>query len=166
MTVSNFDYGRPDNWDDPLVLPEVPQNMDKILVALDGSPQSEKALAQAALMAKLFEAEVIVVVAYNPITKLHRRGLLPSEEITQSMRDDAHELASEASALLAAKGINVRAIAARGEPAEAIVTVAEEENASLIVMGHRGLGNIKRIFLGSVTERVLQLSSIPVLIQP
>lgn len=164
--TSNFDYGRPDNWDDPLVMPEIPDTLKRILVAIDGSYQSERALSQAAYMAKFTQAEVIVVVAYNPITKLHRRGLLPSEEIVEAMRLDAHELASEATALLAARNVNVRAIAARGDPAEAIVALAEDEAVSLIIMGHRGLGNIKRFLLGSVTERVLQTSTIPVLIQP
>ncbi|WP_298611512.1 universal stress protein [uncultured Thiothrix sp.] len=164
--TSNFDYGRPENWDDPLVMPNIPDLLERILVAVDGSYQSERAISQAAFLAKLTQAEVIVVVAYNPITKLHRRGLLPSEEIIESMRLDAHELANEATALLTTKNIKVRAIAARGDPAEAIVTLAEEEKVSLIIMGHRGLGNLKRFLLGSVTERVLQTSSIPVLIQP
>lgn len=164
--TSNYDYGRPENWDDPLVMPDIPDTLKRILVAIDGSAQSERALSQAAFMAKFTQAEVIVVVAYNPITKLHRRGLLPSEEIIESMRLDAHQLASEATALLAARNIKVRAIAARGDPADAIVSVAEDEDVSLIIMGHRGLGNLKRFLLGSVTERVLQTSPIPVLIQP
>lgn len=164
--TSNYDYGRPDNWDDPLVMPDIPDTLKRILVAIDGSAQSERALSQAAFLAKFTQAEVIVVVAYNPITKLHRRGLLPSEEIIESMRVDAHVLANEATALLAGHTINVRAIAARGDPAEAIVSVAEDEEASLIIIGHRGLGNLKRFLLGSVTERVLQTSSIPMLIQP
>ncbi|TXH69663.1 MAG: universal stress protein [Thiothrix sp.] len=164
--TNNYDYGRPENWDDPLVMPEIPDTLERILVAVDGSYQSERAIAQAAFLAQFTQAEVIVVVAYNPITKLRRRGLLPNEEIVEAMRLDAHELASEATALLAAKKVNVRAIAARGDPAEAIVTLAEDEKVSLIIMGHRGLGNMKRFLLGSVTERVLQTSSIPVLIQP
>lgn len=164
--TSNYDYGRPENWDDPLVMPDIPNTLERILVAIDGSYPSERALSQAAFLAKFTQAEVIVVVAYNPITKLHRRGLLPSEEIVESMRLDAHVLANEATALLAAKNINVRAIAARGDPAEAIVSLAEDEKVSLIIIGHRGLGNLKRFLLGSVTERVLQTSSIPMLIQP
>lgn len=164
--TSTYDYGRPANWDDPLVMPEIPNVLERILVAVDGSAQSEKALSQAAFLAKFTNAEVIVVVAYNPITKLHRRGLLPSEEIIEAMRLDSHQLASEATALLAARNVNVRAIAARGDPAEAIVAVAEDEKVSLIIMGHRGLGNLRRFLLGSVAERVLQTSSIPVIIQP
>jgi len=164
--TSNYDYGRPENWDDPLVMPDIPNSLERILVGVDGSYQSERALSQAAFLAQFTQAEVIVVVAYNPITKLHRRGLLPSQEIIEAMRLDAHVLANEATALLAAKNVKVRAIAARGDPAEAIVSLAEDEKVSLIIIGHRGLGNIKRFLLGSVTERVLQTSSIPVLIQP
>jgi nucleotide-binding universal stress UspA family protein len=162
--IASLNYTRPANWDEPTHLPPIPEKISKILVPLDGSAHSEVGLSHAARLAKLSNAELLIMVAFDPPSRLHRRGLLPPEEIVQAMESDARELAGEAAQLLQSKGVKVRAVAVRGDPSEAIIGVSEDENVDLIVMGRRGLQGLRGMLLGSVSERVLRHSEIPVMV--
>jgi nucleotide-binding universal stress UspA family protein len=162
--IASLNYTRPANWDEPTQLPPLPDKIGKILVPIDGSSHSETGLSHAVRLAKLAKAELLVMVAFHPPSRLHRRGLLPPEEIVQAMEADAKELAGEAAQLLQSKGIKVRAMAVRGDPSEAIIGVSEDEHVDLIVMGRRGVQGIRGMLLGSVSERVLRHSEIPVMV--
>jgi nucleotide-binding universal stress UspA family protein len=162
--IASLNYTRPANWDEPTHLPDISETISRILVPIDGSAHSEIGLAHAVRVAKWSKAELIVMVAFDPPSRLHRRGLLPPEEIVSAMEADAKELAGEAANLLQSKGIKVRGLAVRGDPSEAIIGVAEDEKVDLIVMGRRGLQGIRGMLLGSVSERVLRHSEIPVMV--
>jgi nucleotide-binding universal stress UspA family protein len=162
--IASLNYTRPANWDEPTHLPEIPEKLNRILVPIDGSAHSELGLSHALRLAKWAQAELIVMVAFDPPSRLHRRGLLPPEEIVLAMESDAKELAGEVATLLESKGIKVRGLAVRGDPSEAIIGVAEDEHVDLIVMGRRGLQGIRGMLLGSVSERVLRHSEIPVMV--
>jgi nucleotide-binding universal stress UspA family protein len=162
--VVSLNYTRPANWDEPTRVPPIPEKITKILIPIDGSEHSELGLAHAVRLAKSFSAELVVMVAFDPPSRLHRRGLLPPEEIVQAMEADARELAGEAAHLLQERGLKVRAIAVRGDPAEAIIGVADDEKVDLIVMGRRGLHGLRGMLLGSVSERVLRHTDIPVMV--
>lgn len=162
--IASLNYTRPSNWDEPTHLPEIPEDINKILVPIDGSAHSELGLSHAFRLAKWSKAELIVMVAFDPPSRLHRRGLLPPEEIVVTMEADAKELAAEVANLLQSKGAKVRGLVVRGDPSEAIIGVAEDEQVDLIVMGRRGLRGIRGMLLGSVSERVLRHSEVPVMV--
>jgi nucleotide-binding universal stress UspA family protein len=127
----------------------------RVLVAVDGSPASLHAL-QAAL--QLANGELAVVVA-TPAG-----GSSPDlDTYWQQTQDKALSAAGE---LARATGVVLKTIAARGEPHEAIVTVAKEEACDLIVVGLKGRDLPAAALMGSTTARVIGFSPVAVLVVP
>lgn len=136
----------------------------KILVPIDGSHYSQRALVRALELAKVFEAEILVLhVTYTP------------EALGYTLAKDASvlqdQLAGSGEILLAATmaeiekdGVQVRAKQLPGHPAAVIVEEAMREDSDLIVMGSRGFGPIAGPLLGSVSQRVLQRAKCSVLV--
>lgn len=149
--------------EEALQLPDVSE-VRKILCPVDGSPGSEKGLAQAARLAGLTGAEVVVVVAFNPPVTVRRRGILAAQEARSELEEDARELAAEATQLLLDRGLTARGLAVEGDPVEAILETVEAERADMIVMGRRGLGRLQGLLVGSVSERVARHAEVPVLL--
>ena|SRR5438552_8562668 len=131
-----------------------------ILAAVDGSPCTEQVLPAAIEVATEFESEILVLHVSE-----HDKG----RAFVYSLETpaDATTLVAEAvqtarRAGVAARG-QVRGVAA-GQVASAIVDVARANGIDLIVMGSRGLSDMKGLMLGSVTHKVMQVASIPVLV--
>lgn len=133
---------------------------ETILLAVDGSEHSAKAVDVAGDLARRYEGEVIV---------LHVR----EHEITWGADIDI-ETATEARALvdgvvrqLKDAGVNVRGEVVRvplGQTPRAILDMTQEEGAGLIVMGTRGLSDWGRLLMGSVAHKVVHLAEVPVLV--
>jgi nucleotide-binding universal stress UspA family protein len=158
------DPGHEWSWDDPLRLPDVKETFETILVPVDGSFHSERGLAYASVLASMSGARVVVVVAYDPHVTVRRRGILAVQEARADMEADAKELANEAVQLMTDRGRSASAVVVRGDPVEAILQTADDENVDVIVMGRRGLSRLKGLLLGSVSERVARHAEIPVLL--
>jgi nucleotide-binding universal stress UspA family protein len=151
--------------EDLLEIPEIDDHIDLVLVPVDGSPGSERSLAYASLVAGATGARLVVVVAYDPPIAIRRKaGLLEVQHERTEMEQEASELAEEAVALLTARGHSARGIVVRGDPAEAIIEIAERESPDLIVIGRRGLGRLNGLLVGSVSERVARHADTPVLL--
>jgi nucleotide-binding universal stress UspA family protein len=132
----------------------------KILLAVDGSPQSDKAVQLAAKVAAPTGDEVIVthVVEVVP-TKV---GVSESE-----LREDAEQLVERQVKELTAAGVNASIWLGRapnGSVGRVLVNGATEHRAGLIVMGSRGRSDLGSLLLGSVAHQVLHHSHCPVLI--
>jgi nucleotide-binding universal stress UspA family protein len=136
-----------------------------ILVAVDGSKESDKAIEVAAELAQKFEAKITLLHVVN----VPEPGQVPgtSEKPDKAIRD---RLIEEGKKILgrAIQTTRRKAVASEkisfGYPADTIVKEASALNADLIVMGSRGTTGIRRIMLGSTAEKVLRWSSVPVLI--
>jgi nucleotide-binding universal stress UspA family protein len=131
-----------------------------ILVAIDGSPYSERALPTAITFAQKFESDVFVLHVRE-----HDRGratVYSTESPAEATRmvADAAKLVRDAG--IGAKGQLVDVAA--GHVARAILETAAANDIELIVMGSRGLGDIGGLFLGSVTHKVMQQTDVPVLV--
>ncbi len=148
--------------DEPLRLPDIERRVRRILVPVDASEGSQLGMAWADLIAETIDAEIIVVVAFNPPMAIRRRGILETEHLQAQMEEDATAVATEAAQLFMDRGRNARALVVRGEAAEAILETAKSESADLIVMGRRGLGRLQGLLVGSVSERVARHASVPV----
>jgi len=135
----------------------------KLVVAVDGSEHSAKAVAAAGRLAAASGAEVVIVHQRSDSASDHGPAVPSSEGV-----DEAQSLVDSATAaVLAAGAASARGRVVRGlhgEEAQAILDVAREEDADIIVVGPRGLGRFAGLLVGSVTDRLVQLSDRPVLV--
>jgi len=134
--------------------------MERIVVGYDGSVYSKKALEKVRVLAEKFGSKVYVVHVIDTAV-LSLSDVFASPSILASLREKADHLVKEAVQLL---GGNAEGKVLEGDPAHEIVKFAKEVNASLIVLGSRGLSTIRRVLMGSVSSRVVQESPIDVLI--
>jgi nucleotide-binding universal stress UspA family protein len=138
--------------------------MRKILVAVDGSELSDRALDHATGLARAM-----------PDTRLHVVSVLPPVRVYGEVEVYAgetqmHELAARqamqslasAREKLAAAGVEAEFEELEGDPAETIARRAAELGCDSIVMGTHGRGRVTHLVLGSVAQRVVHLASVPV----
>jgi nucleotide-binding universal stress UspA family protein len=139
-----------------------------IVVGTDGSETANEAVRQAAELARVLGARVHLVCVYEPVPSAHdaEGGLDVRSESGWVLRPreavDATLVA--AAAVFAAAGVEVDLYAQRGDPADAILDVAEERGADLIIVGNRGRAGAKRFLLGSVPNRISHHAPCAVLI--
>ena len=130
----------------------------RIVVGTDGSETAGEAVRQAIDLAKLTSAQLSIVSAYQPVSSRRVQG-----EQLEAPADVQHEigpredvnLVLEAAAAEARKaGVEVQVHPVQADPAEAILNVAEEAGADLIVVGNKGMTGARRYLLGSVPNNV------------
>lgn len=168
------DLTRPDDWDQPVSVPTLTE-VHRILVPFDGSHAAERALGWADLMARTVDAEIIVLVSYEPPLTKKGRGSTYVDTLRSELQEEAHELAEEAAAVLVERGRRTRAIVVRGEPSASVLEVADQEAVDVIVLGRRGLtseltglpGAVEKLrstLSGGVAERVVRVAETAVLV--
>jgi nucleotide-binding universal stress UspA family protein len=140
----------------------------KILVPVDFSDHSARALEEAIGLAKTFRAEMHLLHCYriNPgaITPaMAPYGIVIPESFERDVRMAALRRLSEWRDKVSAEGITVQEHLTAHFPSEEIVAMAEKLPADLIVMGTSGLTGLKHVLLGSVAERTIRLAPCPVL---
>ncbi len=145
-----------------------------ILVPVDFSPCSEEAFRVACDLARLCEAEVVVVyvIDMGAVASLNKLGLLavPSDAAAQKRRL-RHYARLQVRRLLdseAAKGIAMKRVVLEGVPFVEIAKMARVEKVDLVVMGSYGgrSGSVDKIFFGSTAEKVVRTAGCPVLTVP
>jgi nucleotide-binding universal stress UspA family protein len=134
----------------------------RILCPTDFSEASKKALKIARELKDIFSAELdVIYVLQNYILKKKIEKLKNRDKIIQELFEDTRENLKK---ILSDYDIEKTGTIDEGEPDKRIVSFSEENDIDLIVMGARGLGFIKGIFIGSVTDTVLKSSPCPVLV--
>jgi nucleotide-binding universal stress UspA family protein len=129
----------------------------KIVVGTDGSPTAGIALDHAIGLAKATGAVVHIVNAYKSMTAMAGMAGIGSDFSVPDrgvMEDDARRVCEEAAQTARAAGLEAVTHIAEGDPADALVNIAEYEDADLIVVGNRGMMGAKRFLTGSVPNRV------------
>jgi nucleotide-binding universal stress UspA family protein len=131
---------------------------ESMVVGTDGSDTAGEAVRQATVLARQIGATVHLVSAYEPVPEARlreeREGLPgdvewlinPREDVSSTLKDAAEEIRNQ--------GLRVEVHAREGDPADAILDVAEEQGADLIVVGNKGMTGAKRFLLGSVPNKV------------
>ncbi|MEX0351622.1 MAG: universal stress protein [Paracoccaceae bacterium] len=139
---------------------------EKIVVGLDGSEPSDRALAVACDLAGTFGGQIILVHTPQPQTVAFALGATMGYHAVTTMPTDvevkqaADKIIAAGKAMAADKGTEVTETHIdRGDPAEQIVHWAESAGADLIVTGRRGLGNLQALVQGSTTQRIGKLSN-------
>jgi nucleotide-binding universal stress UspA family protein len=130
-----------------------------VLCPVDFSVGSEEALKRAAGLAKQFEAKLLLVHAVSYPFWASREELTLAAERT---REQARQSLAETEAMVRTAGVEVTSVLAEGPPWHQIVRLAKDHDTDLIVMGSHGRTGIKRWTIGSVAERTVRLSPVPV----
>jgi nucleotide-binding universal stress UspA family protein len=132
---------------------------ERILVPLDGSELAEGVLAQVRRILFRKDSEVLLVRA---VTLPPGMGVEPGR-VLESLRSQAVVYLKGLEQKFSSQGVRVRSVVRDGGPAEVILDVAEKEKASLIALSTHGRTGLARWILGSVAEKVVRASPIPVL---
>jgi nucleotide-binding universal stress UspA family protein len=139
-----------------------------IVVGTDGSETAGEAVREAIELAKVVGATIELVSAYEPVSNQRLRDearqapedlqwmVNPREDVEATLRDACERIKNA--------GVEVTTYAREGDPADAILDVAEERSADLIVVGNKGMTGAKRFLLGSVPNRVSHHAPCSVLI--
>jgi nucleotide-binding universal stress UspA family protein len=129
-----------------------------IVVGTDGSGTATEAVRQATELATAVGASLHLVSAYEPVANQRlreERQQVPADmEWMVNPREDVEATLREAAGGLDGSGVSVETYAREGDPADAILDVAEEQGADLIVVGNKGMTGAKRFLLGSVPNKV------------
>ncbi len=146
----------------------------KILVALDGSIYSKKVAKYGGDLALRYEAEITLINVVEPPnilmpisgmeTTMPMVEIELKEKLIQRTESKAKEMLEEYKQILESKGLDVTLQIETGNVSDTILRTAEDQNYDLIVVGSRGLGDIKRFFLGSDSDKISKHAHCPVLI--
>ncbi len=127
--------------------------MKAIVVGTDGSPGAEAAVAKVIELAGGSGAAVHLVCAYPAPKALERLGMTAKQQGID-LRGVAHDVLARDQHRLKEAGFTVEGHAIEGDPADALIDVATEQNAGLLVVGARGLTGLRRFMLGSVSSKL------------
>jgi nucleotide-binding universal stress UspA family protein len=129
-----------------------------IVVGTDGSETAREAVRQATRLAATVGARIELVSAYEPVSDSGPDGwsVSPRDVVERALREAAEEIA--------AAGVEVTTYARQGDPAAALLDVAEERRADLVVVGNKGMTGADRFLLGSVPNKVTHHAPCSVLV--
>jgi nucleotide-binding universal stress UspA family protein len=134
---------------------------DRILVPTDGSSGADRAVEHAVDLATTYGAELHVLYVVN-VASLSAE--VHSPQVVENFEEEGGEITYEVAERAANAGVeDVREEVVHGVPHEAILEYADEEGMDLVVMGTHGHTGLDRYLLGSVTEKVVRSSDVPVL---
>lgn len=137
----------------------------QILIATDGSETANEAADFGIEMvgcsgAKIYAVYVIDTTPYRSVSL----DKIWSKETLDEFERAGHEATSYIEKIGTAAGVEVETRVLRGHPAEKIISFAEDNNIDMIIVGSLGKGGYERVVLGSVSEKIVRHSKVPVLV--
>lgn len=142
---------------------------NKILVALDGSDGSKRALSAAAAHAKLTSSDLVLayVIDWSPYSFHTPQELEERHQRRESEIQRANDsILSPEIAALEADGINVETVVHHGKIAETLLELGDQHGVSQIYIGRRGESRVHAMIFGSVSAALVQTSTVPVTVVP
>jgi nucleotide-binding universal stress UspA family protein len=136
---------------------------DRILVPTDGSEGVERAVSHAVDLAAAHGATIHAVYVVNTAGFTGLPMESSWEGVEKMLREDAENALETVRTLASQRDVTVETHVLEGPPQREIVRYAEEEGCDLVVMGTHGRGGIDRLLLGSVAEKVVRSSNVPVM---
>jgi len=139
----------------------------RVLVALDGSDYSLKALDFAVDLAKKYQSQLVLVhVVMRQIYAINppEAGILAGTAIVRELEAEGKSILAKGEETVRTQGLPVEIRLRQGVPAEELLRAAAEEKVDLMVLGSRGLSQVKAFLLGSVSDKVSHHAKCPVLI--
>jgi len=140
--------------------------MAGIVVGVDGSGHSRKALERAAAEAACHGVPLTVLVVHQAVRDVYGRAshYQDDADLTEKAKEAAKAETEEVVAGLDAKPASVTIVGAHGLPADELIKASQ--GADMVVVGRRGMGGFARLLMGSVSSQVAQHAQCPVLLIP
>ncbi len=135
-----------------------------ILIATDGSENTRRAISYGIEIAKLSGATVYALYVVNTPSTISENWTACKETIYKIMRSDGEKAVSKIKKIGEASGVEVREVVLDGYPSNEIIDFAANNNIDLIVMGTLGETGLERFLIGSVAEKVVRGSKVPVMV--
>lgn len=137
----------------------------KILVSIDGSDNSMRALEEAKIYGEAMDAEITILhVLERKIPRHYSTSGKEVAHLLEKQEETGYKLLEEATGHFTDYEKEVCTLLKKGDPANQILEVIDSTDFNLVIMGNRGLGAFSRTFLGSVSNKVLNHSDTNVLI--
>ncbi|ACX52680.1 UspA domain protein [Ammonifex degensii KC4] len=140
--------------------------MRKILVPVDGSENSLRALREGIKLARISgQAKLTILTVVPPVDPTFEYGpWLTREQVEEAEKKAAEKILDQAEKVVQEEGYQADRVVLVGDAGQEIADYAAKEGYDLIVMGSRGMSPLKGIFLGSVSTKVIALAPCPVVI--
>jgi len=146
---------------DVLVVPAGTElRIENVLVAVDGSESGDRAARLGFEFQRSYGSRLAIISVADVPSHLY--GIAP--EVAGEMMGRARDLLGKVQSMSRAEGIDAEYILIEGNPARSIVETAQKRNSGLIIVGSHGRTGLKRLLMGSVTERVVGRAPCPVLV--
>lgn len=135
-----------------------------ILVPVDGSDNSYRALDAALLFSEKLGSNITVVHVMEqvPITHIGSEKLL--SEFLEAYKKENQDILSKCSEIATQKGLTIKTLLLQGNPASVILDYSKQQKFDLLIMGSRGMGKFKELILGSVSSKIVHHSPCAVLL--
>jgi nucleotide-binding universal stress UspA family protein len=135
-----------------------------ILVPTDFGEASEAALDHAVALAKAFDADLVLLYAFEiPVVGFPDGAVIGTADLTSRVVEGAQVGLDRAVRERQAQGVRIRSMLKQGDAWRSVIATVEEIGADLVVMGTHGRRGLPRALIGSVTEKVVRTSPVPVL---
>lgn len=142
----------------------------KIMIATDGSEASRKAARAGVEIARALCSDVtsVYVVDTHRLNSLHGYASLPGlkDKILDLMLREGEAATSEVDKMASDAGLPLKKIVAEGDPSSELLRISQESGMDMIVIGSTGRSGLNKFLLGSVAEKVIRHSKVPVMLVP
>lgn len=140
------------------------EKMKKILVAVDGSKNSERAVIEAKKYGEAFTSEITLLTVVKPLATAYYGNMELSKVDSEKLESGKEAVLKKSLELFEEYEGKVHTKLRKGSPADEILEEAEDGAYDLIIMGSKGLGAFSRTILGSVSSKILNHTKTDVLI--
>jgi nucleotide-binding universal stress UspA family protein len=136
----------------------------KILVAVDGSDVSYRALEAALFLSEKLGSKITVIHVMENVPTVYIQSQKILDELLEARKNESQKILDECSSIATKKRIVITTTLLKGNPASTILEFSQTEKYQVIIIGSRGMGQFKELVLGSVSSKVIHHSSCPVLL--
>ena len=137
--------------------------MNKYLLAVDGSENSSRAINYLLKLAQITGLDITVIHVINSRREIYNYPpLMDISDIKKIITEQGQQLLDECAAIFEGKELKVTKVIAEGDPGLEIAEYAKHNGISHIVIGSRGLSDLKGLIMGSVSHQVIHFAQCPI----
>ncbi len=136
----------------------------KILVPIDGSENSIRAFSYALYLSKNLKGEITTLHVADAPPTVYIQSQKTLDELLEKYAKGRNKIFDEYQRLAEKEDITTKTELVLGDPGKEIIKFSLKNQSDVIVMGNRGIGHLKEVFLGSVSNMVIRDTECPVLL--